>query len=177
MLNNILISGYPGCGKTTLINKIIKRLNCKIGGFYTHEKREFGKRTGFYITDFSGNQMIMAEVNLKSKYHVGKYGVNVNAFEKIGIPALKNADENTDLIVIDEIGKMEMFSPKFCNMLEKIFDSHKPILATIKEKDCKLTAKLKARDDVKIFHITTQNRDESVKIIFDKLSEIMDFSL
>ncbi|MCD6101470.1 MAG: 50S ribosome-binding GTPase, partial [Candidatus Cloacimonetes bacterium] len=68
MANNILVSGYPGVGKTTLINKIIKKLNCKIGGFYTHEKKESGKRTGFYITDFSGNQMVMADVNSTSSY-------------------------------------------------------------------------------------------------------------
>ena len=172
MPNNILISGYPGVGKTTLINKISKRSNCKIGGFYTHEKKESGKRTGFYITDFNGNQMVMADVNLDFPYHVGKYGVNVKAFEKIGIPALKNADKNADLIVIDEIGKMEMFSSKFCDMLEKIFDSSKPVLATIKEKDCKLTARLKARDDVEIYHLTRQNRGNMMEKILKRLSEI-----
>jgi nucleoside-triphosphatase THEP1 len=173
MANNILISGYPGVGKTTLINKIIKKLICKIGGFYTSEKRENGKRTGFYITDFSGNQMVMAEVNFKSKYRVGKYGVNVKAFDKIGIPALENANKTADLIIIDEIGKMEMFSPKFCRMLKQIFDSYKPVLATIKKIDCKLTSELKARDDVEIFHLTIQNRNEMVDRIIDRLSLIL----
>ena len=173
MANNILLSGYPGVGKTTLINKIIKKLNCKIGGFYTHEKKESGKRTGFYITDFSGNQMVMADVNSTSSYRVSKYGVNVKAFEKIGIPALENANKTADLIIIDEIGKMEMFSPKFCKMLEKIFNSQKPVLATIKKIDCKLTLELKARDDVVIFHLTIQNRDEMVDRIIDRLSLIL----
>ncbi|MBC8525782.1 MAG: NTPase [Candidatus Cloacimonetes bacterium] len=173
MPNNILISGYPGIGKTTLINKIIKRLNCKIGGFYTSEKREKGKRTGFYIKDFSGNQMVMAEVNFKSRYRVGKYGVNVKAFEKIGIPALKKANETSDLIVVDEIGKMEMFCSNFCKILEEIFDSPKPLLATIKKVDCKLTTKLKARDDVKIFELRIDNRDEMIYSIIDRLSLIL----
>lgn len=173
MPNNILISGYPGVGKTTLINKIIKRLNCKIGGFYTSEKRENGRRTGFYITNFSGNQMVMADVNSNSPYHVGKYGVNIEAFEKIGIPALKKANEYANLIIIDEIGKMEMFSTEFCIMLEKIFDSPKPVLATIKKIDCKLTAKLKARNDVEIYDLTIDNRDEMVDRILDGLSLIL----
>ena len=56
MPKNILITGYPGVGKTTLINKIVKQLSCSIGGFYTHEMLENGRRTGFYITDFDGNQ-------------------------------------------------------------------------------------------------------------------------
>ena len=173
MPNNILISGYPGVGKTTLINKIIKELNCKIGGFYTSEKCENGKRTGFYITDFNGDQMVMADVNLKSKYRVGKYGVNIKAFEKIGISALKNANEYADLIIVDEIGKMEMFSTEFCKMLEKVFDSPKPVLATIKKIDCKLTAKLKSRDDVEIFDLIIDNRDEMVDRILNRLSLIL----
>ncbi|MEA3474966.1 MAG: NTPase [Candidatus Cloacimonadota bacterium] len=169
MANNILISGYPGVGKTTLINKIIRKLNYRIDGFYTHEKKESGKRTGFYITDFSGNQMVMAEVNFKSKYRVGKYGVNVKAFEKIGIPAMERALHNADLIVIDEIGKMEMFSKEFCIILEKTFDSPKPVLATIKKIDCKLTAKLKSRNDVEIYDLTIDNRDEMVEIVVKRL--------
>lgn len=173
MSNNILISGYPGIGKTTLINKIIKRLDCKIGGFYTSAKCENGKRTGFYITDFSGNQMVMADVNSPSSYRVSKYGVNIEAFEKIGIPALKKANESADLIIVDEIGKMEMFSSEFCIMLEKIFDSPKPLLATIKEIDCKLTAKLKSRDDVEIFDLTIQNRNKMLDRIIDRLSLIL----
>lgn len=173
MANNILISGYPGVGKTTLINKIIKKLNCKIGGFYTSEKLQNGKRIGFYITDFSGNQMVMAKVNSTSPYRVSKYGVNIEAFEKIGIPALENANKTADLIVIDEIGKMEMFSTKFCIMLEKIFNSPKPLLATIKKIDCKLTAKLKARNDVEIYDLTIDNRDEMVDRILDRLFLIL----
>ncbi|MCK4358810.1 MAG: NTPase [Candidatus Cloacimonetes bacterium] len=173
MSNNILISGYPGIGKTTLINKIIKRLDCKIGGFYTSEKCENGKRTGFYITDFSGNQMVMADVNSPSSYRVSKYGVNIEAFEKIGIPALKKANKSADLIIVDEIGKMEMFSSNFCKILEEIFDSPKPLLATIKKIDCKLTAKLKSRDDVEIYDLTIDNRNKMVDRIIDRLSLIL----
>ena len=165
MPNNILISGYPGIGKTTLIKKIIAKLNCKIDGFFTTEKKEAGKRTGFFITDFHGNQEVLAHLDLKSPYRISYYGVNVRAFETIGIPALTRALANADLIVIDEIGKMEMFSEKFCDILDNIFDSRKPVIATIKAKDCKLTAKLKAREDVSIFHLTRENRDEMENII------------
>ena len=162
MPNNILISGYPGVGKTTLIKKIIENLNCKIDGFFTEEKKEAGKRTGFFITDFHGNREILAHLDLKSPDRVGYYGVNVKAFEIIGIPALTRALENADLIVIDEIGKMEMFSEKFCKILDNVFDSGKPVIATIKAKDCKLTSKLKAREDVSIFNLTRKNRNEMV---------------
>ena len=173
MINNILISGYPGVGKTTLIMKIIKKLNCKISGFYTYEKKESRKRTGFYITDFSGNQMVMADINCNSLYRVGKYGVNVEAIEKIGISALENAKVNADLIIIDEIGKMEMFSSKFCEILETIFNSSKPVLATIRLKDCPLTVKLKAREDVKLFNLTINNRNEMEKILLKVTNDLL----
>ena len=170
MQKNILITGYPGVGKTTIINKIIKDLSCSIGGFYTHEMRENGRRTGFYITDFEGNQMIMASERSNSPYRVNKYGVNIDAFEKIGIPAMERALQNADLIVIDEIGRMEMFSPKFCDMLRIVFDSDKPLLAIIKKIDCELTKELKRRKDVIIFEVTANNRDR----ISDEITKKID---
>ena len=170
MPKNILITGYPGVGKTTLVNKIIKQLSCSIGGFYTHEILENGRRTGFYITDYEGNQMVMASEKSNSPYRVNKYGVNIDAFEKIGIPAMKRALKKADLIVIDEIGKMEMFSQKFCDMLRAVFDSEKSLLATIKKIDCELTKELKQREDVIIFEVTANNRDR----ISDEITKEID---
>ncbi len=160
-------------GKTTLVNKIIKQLSCNIGGFYTHEILENGRRTGFYITDFDGNQMIMASEKSNSPYRVNKYGVSIDAFEKIGIPAMERALQNAELIVIDEIGKMEMFSQKFCNMLRTVFNSEKPLLATIKRIDCELTKELKQRKDVIIFEVTANNRDKISDEIFEEVSSLI----
>ncbi|MDP8227296.1 MAG: NTPase [Candidatus Celaenobacter polaris] len=173
MPKNILITGYPRVGKTTLVNKIIKQLSCKIDGFYTHEMRENGRRTGFYITDFDGNRMVMASDKSNSPYRVNKYGVNIDAFEKIGIPAMERAMKNADLIVIDEIGRMEMFSPKFCNMLRTVFDSEKPLLATIKKIDCELTKELKQREDVIIFEVTANNRDTILSKILEAIEDYL----
>ncbi len=173
MPKNMLITGYPGVGKTTIINKIIKELSCSIGGFYTHEMREKGTRIGFYITDFDGNQMVMASDKSNSPYRVNKYGVNIDAFEKIGIPAMERAMKNADLIVIDEIGRMEMFSPKFCNMLRTVFDSEKPLLATIKKIDCELTKELKQRKDVIIFEVTANNRDTILSKILEAIEDYL----
>ena len=165
MPNNILISGCPGVGKSTLIRKIIENLNCTLDGFFTEEKKEKGKRTGFFITDFLGNREILAHLDLNSPFRAGYYGVNVEAFETIGYPALRRALEIADLIVIDEIGEMEMDSEKFCEMLVKVFTSDKPLLAAIKAKDCGLTAKLKARNDTRIFHLTKGNRYKTEDIV------------
>jgi len=173
MRKNILITGYPGVGKTTLINKITRQLSCKIGGFYTHEMKENGRRTGFYITDLDGNQMVMASEKSDSFYRVNIYGVNVEAFEMIGIPAMERALQSADVIVIDEVGKMEMFSPKFCDMLRKVFDSEKPLLATIKKVDCELTKELKERNNVIKFEVTKENRDPLFKEILTVIQNLL----
>lgn len=165
MANNILITGYPGVGKTTLIKKVIANLNRNIGGFYTHERRINGKRTGFYISDFCGNKMVMADVNFRTGYRVGKYGVNLEAFEIIGIKALKKAKKNSDLVVVDEIGTMELFSEKFCHILLDIFAADKPLLATIKKRDNEFLHKLKKRKDVTLFELTINNRDKIRKLV------------
>lgn len=172
MPKNILITGYPGVGKTTLINKITEQLSYKIDGFCTHEMKEHGRRTGFYITDFEGNRLVMASERSKSPYRVNKYGVNIEAFEKIGIPALERALHNADLIVIDEIGRMEMFSTKFCDTLREVFDSDKPLLATIKKIDCKLTKELKQRK-VQLFEVTGQNRDMIIEDVIRAVRETL----
>ncbi len=169
MPNNILITGRPNVGKTTLINKIRKNLDCKIGGFITFEKRRNGKRTGFYIQDFAGNRMTMADVNIKSPYRVSKYYVDISAFEEIGVPALERAKHRADIVIIDEIGPMETFSEKFCNMLESHFDSGKLLLASIKKRDYPFTTKLKNRDDVTIFSLNYQNRENLLQPILAEI--------
>lgn len=171
MKNNILITGYPNIGKTTLIKRIQEQLDCKIGGFVTYSKEENGKRTGFYIEDFEGQRMTMAEIGLKSPFRVSHYGVSIESFEKIGIPSLIDAKKNADLVLIDEIGTMETFSNKFCEILIEIFSSSKPLLATIKKKNSTFTKKLKERDDVLLFNLGARNRDSVERDIIKYLEQ------
>lgn len=173
MANNILITGLPNVGKTTLIDKIMDKLQVKADGFITFEKRKNGKRTGFYIQDFSGNRMTMADVNFDSPFQVAKYGVDFEAFEKIGIPAMKSAREDTDIVIIDEIGTMETFSEKFCQELVTTFDSPKPLLATIKKRNSPFINNLKNRDDTTIFSINKGNRNQIIEPILQKIRKIL----
>jgi len=177
MPNNILITSYPNVGKTTLINKIMKQLNCEVGGFITFEKLRKGKRCGFYIEDFDGNKMTMADVNIKSNYQVSKYKVDLEAFEKIGLPALLKAKKKADIIIVDEIGTMETFSKKFCRVLVDIFNCKKPLLATIKKKNYPFTTKLKKREDVTLFNLTYKNRNKLLNPILEKINRVLKESL
>ena len=136
MNRKILITGLPRCGKSTLISKLIdhySKKNYTIYGFQTPEVRENGNRIGFDIIDiYSGNVSQLARVgNLKTKYRVGKYKVLVEEFDKYLEDTLSLEGKTVDLIIIDEIGKMELFSKKFQDFIKRIFSWGITILATI----------------------------------------------
>ena len=168
---NTLITGKPGCGKTTLIKQIIEELRLNAGGFYTQEIRIGGRRVGFKIISLDGNESILAHVDIKSPYRVSKYGVNIEGLERIGVESILKALEENDVIVIDEIGKMELFSPRFKEVVNKALNSEKMLLATILLAPNPFTDKIKRRQDVKLFYLTPENREkvkEEIKDIFQQ---------
>jgi len=159
-MKNILICGPPGVGKTTLIKKILENLNLKAGGFYTGEIKENGNRVGFKIISLDNLAGILAHVRIKGTKRVGRYGVNIYDLENVGVKSLGRALENDDLIIIDEIGKMEIFSDKFKEKVLDCLNSEKFVLATIGIGGDKFISQIKERNDVIIFKMSRENRDE-----------------
>ena len=157
---NIFLTGKPGIGKTTIIKKVITGLNLKIGGFYTEEIREKGKRVGFKVRSSTGEETLLAHVDFKSPYNVGKYGVDINSFEIVGVRALENALSEAELIIIDELGRMELFSKKFQAAVLKVLDSDKRILGVIQQKKNPFLDSIRARKDVQVLIVNEINRDE-----------------
>lgn len=169
MIKNIFITGRPSCGKTTLIMQIIKELNLNIGGFYTAEIRERGQRKGFKIIDLGGKGGVLADIDLKSPYKVGKYKVNLKDLEEIGVKSILNAIGKNKIVIIDEIGKMELFSEKFRKAVEEAVNSKNKVLGTIKLAKDPFTEKIKNTKDTRIFHLTEGNfkqiKTEIIKIL------------
>jgi nucleoside-triphosphatase len=127
----LLLTGKPGIGKTTLICEVATQLrHLRIGGFYTEEIREFGRRQGFRLVTFNNEQAIIAHVKFNHRYRVGKYGVDVTVIDDFADSAIALA-EDYDLYIIDEIGKMECMSRSFVDRVQQLLESNKPIVATV----------------------------------------------
>lgn len=134
------------------------------GGFFTNEIKENNKRKGFSIASFNGVEGEMASVHLRSNYRVNQYGVNVPQIERIGVTALQDAIENSKVIIVDEIGKMELLSNQFRDVIEKALNSNKILVGTIMQKNTDpLVSKIKERKDTKIIELTSANAKEVEK--------------
>lgn len=159
-IKNILLTGSPGSGKTTVIMRLLAQAGFDAGGFYTEEIRKGNTRKGFKINTLDGKETVLAEVGLHSKYRVGKYGVNVEGVERVAVKAIENALESKDLIVIDEIGKMECRSPEFRDVVIKCLDAPTPVVATIAKRGDRFIESIKDRTDVVIYEVTAATRDQ-----------------
>ena len=174
MIPKILITGPPRCGKSTLISKLIDHYserNYIIHGFLTPEVRKDGIRIGFDVLNIlTGKKARLARIgNYKTRFKLGKYKIFIDEFEELISNLEQNIEKERTLIVIDEIGKMELFSTKFQDILRSIFRSNIPILATI---GLKLNHPIKDYilkiPEVTLFNLTRQNQQK----IFQKIITI-----
>jgi nucleoside-triphosphatase len=171
---NILITGLPGVGKTTLIRKILETLkNLHPAGFYTEEIREEGIRKGFEMISLDGRRGLLAHTGIRSLCRVGKYKVDVKGFENF-LDSIPFFNPNTHLIMIDEIGKMECLSGSFKTLLKELLDSEKRVIATIAIKGSGLIEEIKKRHDIKLFELTKSNRDTFLSDILKEVGQATD---
>ena len=152
-----LLTGRPGTGKTSLIKQAVAQMKGKAGGFYTEEKRNRGSRKGFRLITLDGEEVILAHANIHSPYRVGKYGVDINSLDRVGIPALHRAAQQCSLVVIDEIGKMELFSVKFRETVSHLINNGKQILGTILLNPNPWTDAIKRQPQVNLITLTRDN--------------------
>ena len=127
------------------------------GGFYTEEIRTQGVREGFRLVTLDGDDTVLAHVNIHSPYRVSKYGVDVDSLERVGVPALHKAAQQYDLVVIDEIGKMELFSTTFREAVSQMINSGKRILGTIMLNPNPWADAIKRQPQVNLINVTRDN--------------------
>jgi nucleoside-triphosphatase len=169
MANVYLLTGSPGTGKTTAIRQAIARSKAKAGGFYTEEIRSGGNRQGFRIVTLDEQNAILAHVDFSGRHRVSKYGVDVRNLDNVGVAAIYQAIEDSELIVIDEIGKMELFSPGFREAVLKAIDSGKKVLGTIMFSPHPFADEIKRHPGVKVVELTRANHEQVLREIVDWL--------
>jgi nucleoside-triphosphatase len=159
---NLLITGLPGTGKTTLVMRLVEKLKgVKAAGFYTEEIRTGGVRSGFEIVDLRGARTLLSHVDIPGRQRVGKYGVDVAGFERY-LDTVPFLSPYTDLVVVDEIGRMEFLSGKFARLVVDLLDGPVMVVATIALRGGGIIDHIKNRADVRIYQVTKENRESLV---------------
>ena len=155
----LLLTGVPGVGKTTVLRRAAEQLaGRRPGGFYTEELRSGGARQGFRLIGFGGRECVIAHVDYPKRMRVGKYGVDVAAIDAAA-EELLTPRADTDLYLVDEIGKMECLSAGFVAAMRRLLESRAIVVASIAKRAEGFIAEVKHRPDVTLWEVTHANRD------------------
>ena len=172
----LLLTGSPGVGKTTVLLRVVESLKGKgysVGGMISREVRSDGVRVGFEVLDLSSDRRgWLAHVNQPSGPQVGKYRVNLEDLNSIGAEAMMEAVDKCDVIAIDEVGPMELFSEKFKEAVRRAVEGGKLVVGVVhwKARD-RLIEEVKNREDTEVFVVTYENRNKLHQTIIEKAAE------
>jgi nucleoside-triphosphatase len=160
----IVLTGEPGSGKTTVVKKVAGVLGEKAMGFWTEEVRDprTGKRTGFKVVTTEGKEVLFASKRFTSRKLVGSYGVNVERFESIAVPVLERAlKEKGKVTLVDEVGKMELFSKRFRDLISDLISLEgRKLLITIPIRDVHpLVRRIRRLEGAVLIEVGPHNRD------------------
>jgi nucleoside-triphosphatase len=160
----LLLTGRPGSGKTTALRRVVAALGERAGGFYTQESRAGGRRTGFELVTLDGERALLAtkdrDAVLARPAPFGRYRVDLEAIEGLGVPALLGALERGQVVVVDEIGPMEILSPRFREAILRILEGEAAVVGTIVQRPQPFADRVKAHPRVRVRTLTAENRDE-----------------
>lgn len=155
-----LLTGSPGSGKTTAIQKILSQLSCDAGGFYTEEIREGRRRTGFALITLDGRSGVLAHVRIRGAPRIGKYGVDLSVMDGIAFDCLTRAMTGKDIVVIDEIGPMELLSRRFREVVIEVLERDVLVLGSIAKRRTDFTDAIKRHPNVRVIEIDRTNREQ-----------------
>lgn len=156
-MRRIAITGSPGVGKSTVLRNVLKQLTCTYGGMVSADIRVKGERVGFEIRDIAtGRQGILAHREGRGP-RLGKYHVNLEDLNNIGVSAIRNA-LGSRLVVIDEIGPMELKSLEFIKAVGEALDSDKSMLVVLHQKSSHPIAE-RIRKEFEVYTVTQENRE------------------
>lgn len=175
-MKHLLVVGRPGVGKTTVIKRLVSALpKGAMDGFLTEECRERGERVGFWLSPLDGRQVLLAHRCLETDRsggrtcRVGSYGVNLSVLEQVAVPVLLRALKRSRIVVLDELGKMEVCSEQFEQVARRAFDQGSCLVATAGVAPLPLVEAIKRRRDVELIPLTPANRDAVAEELIARL--------
>ncbi|MGW2559168.1 NTPase [Streptomyces sp. NPDC001514] len=159
----ILLEGRPGVGKTTAVRRLAALLRTRtLVGFTTQEVRQDAARVGFELETLDGRRAVLAHVGFPGPPRVGRYGVDLRVMDELALSALAPLSEHPTpehLVLIDELGRMELFSSAFREVVGTLFTTDVDVVATVHAHHDPFTDSLKRRPGIELVQVTPQNRD------------------
>lgn len=160
----VFLTGVPGVGKSTVVRKVaemIQQSGVKVGGMTSGDLRSGTARVGFEIRDLlAGETGVLAHVNQATGPRIGRYRVRSEDLDRIGAEAILSAIKDADLIVVDEVGPMELTSPRFKDAVQAALTSGKPLLGTVhRNAQDPLVRVIKSSPSIEVVEVTLENRD------------------
>ena len=172
MGRTLLLTGRPGVGKTTILKKACKAFGDRAVGFYTEEIRTSdGRRAGFRLVTTTGEETVMAHTDLccEGRPRVSRYGVDIRAIEEVGVVALRRTVASNGVVIVDEIGKMELFSQAFRDAVLDAVEGELPVLGTVMSGHHPWVDKVKGKEQVEVWEVTMSNRAD----LLDRIQQWM----
>ncbi len=168
----IAVTGRPGVGKTTLCLRVFEELSSriKIGGFITREVREGGRRIGFKVVDLQSGESFWLAKKGTGRVTVGSYAVMLDEFE--GYLSRRFSELQGELIIIDEVGPMELKSRLFVRRVQELMNSSSNLLFTIHYRSRHPLLE-RIRREFEVYEVTLENRDGLADEIMRKIEGVL----
>lgn len=163
-----LVAGEPRVGKTTLIRQVVSTMRMRAGGFYTEDLRASGNREGFRIVTLEGDIALLASAGHPGPVHVSKYGLSLEEFERVGVAAVRGAMERGHVVVVDEIGRMQLFSRTFRQLILEAIKSGHPVLGTVMTGRNPYADRIRQHRNVEVLTLTPENRQEVLGLLRER---------
>ncbi|MGA9388088.1 MAG: NTPase [Candidatus Bathyarchaeia archaeon] len=175
----LFLTGSPGVGKTTILLRVVEALKAKgygVGGMISREVRCSGVRVGFEIMDLCDSAHgWLAHVSQQSGPQVGRYRVSLKDLDSVGVRAIVRAVEDLDVVVVDEVGPMELFSAKFQDAVGRAVESLKLVIGVVHLRArSRLIDEVKGRADFGVYVVTPENRDSLHEAVVEKAVEFLE---
>ena len=151
-----------------MVRRVVEGFSGRAAGFYTREVRVAGQRVGFEIVTLDGEVAWLSHVDFPGPHRVGKYGVDLSGLHRVALPSMEPAP-GIELIVVDEVGKMECFSSRFVAAMERLWVAPLPLLVTVAAKGGGFISRLKSKEGARLITVTPKNRESLPETILENL--------